>query len=83
VTSVTVHTATSATSGTATADCGSGNHALGGGVLGIADNNATFASYPSDASGNAAANNSTNPRAWTAKAKVGSSVTAYAICVSN
>jgi hypothetical protein len=81
---VTVRTA-SANNTTVTADCGAGNHALGGGgSTGGGGSNFTQ-SYPAtDAAGTAATNASTNPRFWTTKfATATGSNTSYAICVPN
>jgi hypothetical protein len=78
---VTVRTS-AANSTTAIADCTVNNHALGGG--GNSSQQAVIRSYPSDASGNAVATASTNPRYWTVKfdAAHGSN-TAFAMCVPN
>jgi hypothetical protein len=63
-----------------TVDCGSGNHAIGGGarvgVLSI--------DFPSDSSGTMVANGTTNPRYWTTNFGSSSSNNrAYAICSPN
>jgi hypothetical protein len=76
--------ATSANNTTVIADCGVGNHALGGGgSTGGGGTNFTQ-SYPSDAAGNGVTTGSTNPRYWTTKfATATGSNTSYAICVPN
>lgn len=72
-----------------TATCPSGTRLLGGGAQSIKASNQSvkmIGSYPSDSSGNAAADGSTNPTSWTAVALNGSqsgtgnATTAYAIC---
>ena len=77
---MTVVSATSATLTTITADCTSIGHAIGGGLSSPAKN--LEGSFPSTAGGVAAANGSTNPKAWTAvfsAAAIGQTV--YALCV--
>jgi hypothetical protein len=79
----------SANAVTVTADCGVGNHAIGGGVKTVKatgnSNNAANVqgSYPSNQTGTAQASG-TNPRAWSATFFAADpSNTAYAICVPN
>jgi hypothetical protein len=72
---------TSSQSG-ATVDCGPTRHAIAGG--GYTSGNAFYRSYPSDATGTAFADNTTNPRYWTTTfASTGTGQLVYAICVNN
>ena len=72
-----------------TATCPAGTRLVGGGALGTPPSEPSFkpvASYPSDASGVAAANGATNPSSWTAYGSAGQpnpltqQVTAFAVC---
>jgi hypothetical protein len=72
-----------------TATCPSGTRLLGGGAQSTLASNKSvkpIASYPSDSSGNAAVDGSTNPTSWTAAALngggsgTGNTTTAYAVC---
>ena len=73
------------------ADCGNGNHAVGGGgrttlVTGSGGNQSSNfqSSYPSNAIGLAVTNGATNPRFWTATFfNNDPSNAVYALCVPN
>jgi hypothetical protein len=65
-----VNDTSNGSSGPTIVDCGSGNHATGGGAVQrgtfvIGDH--LIANFPSDAAGTPVADASTNPRYWTAR----------------
>ncbi|MGH3798112.1 MAG: hypothetical protein ACRDSP_24945 [Pseudonocardiaceae bacterium] len=88
VSSVSGPTGTNATAST-TATCPANTRLLGGGAQSILESNKSvkdIASYPSNSTGAAAADGSTNPTSWTAVALnggmtgTGNTTTAYAVC---
>lgn len=77
----------SLTADSVTADCGSGNHATGGGGRSNYEDDVLRASYPSDSAG--AAVTGTNPQYWTAVFSLAlghtihAHLVAYAMCIPN
>lgn len=75
------------TADSVTADCGSGNHATGGGGRSNYEDDVLRASYPSDSAG--AAVTGTNPQYWTAVFSLAlghtihAHLVAYAMCIPN